>query len=64
MQVELPIQSKNACGLSYLPFIQFCAGDPHLGKDSCNVSLFHFKYEKPIKFIRGLILKRVTAEAP
>ena len=36
MQVQLPIQAKQACGLSYLPFIQFCAGDPHLGKDSCN----------------------------
>lgn len=36
-QVKIQVQSPNTCGLSYLPVLQFCAGNHNLGKDTCNV---------------------------
>lgn len=36
MQVKIHIQSFENCGLSYVPIFQFCAGNPELGKDTCN----------------------------
>lgn len=39
-QVKFQIQTQNTCGLAYLPVLQFCAGNPSLGKDTCNVDYF------------------------
>ena len=36
MQVKIQVQSFESCGLSYIPIFQFCAGNPQLGKDTCN----------------------------
>lgn len=36
MQVKIHIQAFDNCGLSYIPIFQFCAGNPQLGKDTCN----------------------------
>jgi hypothetical protein len=38
MQVKLPVKGFDSCGLTYIPVIQFCAGDEKLRKDTCNVS--------------------------
>ncbi|RNA11624.1 transmembrane protease serine 11D [Brachionus plicatilis] len=35
-QVKIQVQSATTCGLSYLPVLQFCAGNQSLGKDTCN----------------------------
>ncbi len=40
MQVKFQIQSVNTCGLTYMPIVQFCAGNPTLVKDTCNVRLY------------------------
>jgi len=41
MQVKLPIKTFDSCGLTYIPVIQFCAGNENLRKDTCNVSLIY-----------------------
>ncbi|CAF0786128.1 unnamed protein product [Brachionus calyciflorus] len=35
-QVKIQVQTTSTCGLAYLPVLQFCAGNPSLGKDTCN----------------------------
>lgn len=35
-QVKIQIQTQATCGLTYIPVIQFCAGNPSLTKDTCN----------------------------
>jgi len=49
MQVKFQIQSINTCGLTYMPIVQFCAGNPTLVKDTCNVKIY-LKYCKHIKY--------------
>ena len=50
MQVKFQVQSVNNCGLTYIPVIQFCAGNPSLGKDTCNVIKI-FKLQKIILIV-------------
>lgn len=35
-QVKIQVRQSESCGLAYIPVLQFCAGDPKLGKDTCN----------------------------